>query len=287
MDLFVRIFGKNATTARRPKKEFMNTKQKTNWWIDLMLFTLFITTFFLDFSGVEYHQWLGMLVGGLALFHLFTHLSWVSAVSQRFCRGASDRSRLFYLLDAGMLSGIALMVATGLIISTWVNLTLDNYGAWLSLHILISIGTLLILVVKLGLHWRWVAGVGRKVWLQPAAEPNRVSARQPLKSGASRMGRGDFLRVMSVVGAASFLAFISATKSLATLEKTEPTLQTAQEVSADLGHNHSVAGSADSERFSDSSDCTAQCGKHCSYPGHCRRYVDRNNNQYCDLGECL
>jgi hypothetical protein len=33
--------------------------------------------------------------------------------------------------------------------------------------------------------------------------------------------------------------------------------------------------------------CRVQCSKRCSYPGKCRKYVDRNNNKKCDLGECL
>ena len=36
-----------------------------------------------------------------------------------------------------------------------------------------------------------------------------------------------------------------------------------------------------------SSNCVVLCPNGCSYPGRCRRYVDSNNNQRCDLGECL
>jgi FtsZ-interacting cell division protein ZipA len=33
--------------------------------------------------------------------------------------------------------------------------------------------------------------------------------------------------------------------------------------------------------------CTVRCNKGCSFPGRCRRYRDTNNNDRCDLGECL
>ena len=36
-----------------------------------------------------------------------------------------------------------------------------------------------------------------------------------------------------------------------------------------------------------STACTIRCNKGCSYPGHCRRYVDTNRNNRCDLGECM
>jgi hypothetical protein len=31
---------------------------------------------------------------------------------------------------------------------------------------------------------------------------------------------------------------------------------------------------------------TCRKGKHCSFPGDCRDYVDSNGNGLCDLGEC-
>ena len=44
----------------------MNTKQKTRWWVDAVLFAGFIATFFLDLTGVELHQWLGIFGAALA-----------------------------------------------------------------------------------------------------------------------------------------------------------------------------------------------------------------------------
>jgi hypothetical protein len=36
-----------------------------------------------------------------------------------------------------------------------------------------------------------------------------------------------------------------------------------------------------------SSGCVVRCERGCSYPGHCRRYTDSNQNGRCDLGECV
>jgi len=45
----------------------MKTKQKTYWWIDILLFTGFLLAFFLSFTGIELHQWIGVFGGLLAL----------------------------------------------------------------------------------------------------------------------------------------------------------------------------------------------------------------------------
>src|SRR5512136_2030970 len=75
---------------------FMKTKQKTRWRVDAVLFTGFIATFFLDLTGVELHQWIGVFGGALAVYHLLSHWDWASAVTQRFFGGTSGKARQYY-----------------------------------------------------------------------------------------------------------------------------------------------------------------------------------------------
>jgi hypothetical protein len=267
----------------------MNTKQKTNWWVDLILFAGFIVTFFLDLTGVELHQWIGIFAGALAAYHLLIHREWIAAVSQRFFTNTSNRSRMYYLLDAVLLAGFTLIVGTGLVISTWLNLALGNYQGWLTVHIVASISTLVALVVKLGLHWRWIARAAQNAVSQPVTVPSRPLAAQPVKAAPSSMSRREFLQVMSVVSVASFLALITASKGLA---------DTASTGSTDAGTNtttqtnqtaaNSTSSSSTTSSSSSNSICTLRCrkGKHCSFTGDCHSYTDTNNNNRCDLGEC-
>jgi len=98
--------------------------------------------FFLSFTGVELHQWIGVIGGLLALYHLLAHWEWVSTVSQRVFRKASAIVQLKFLVDVVMLSGFMLIIATGLVISSWLSINLTNYNGWLGIHILVSIATL-------------------------------------------------------------------------------------------------------------------------------------------------
>lgn len=300
---------------RKTNEVLMNTRRKTNWWIDLTVFAGFIAAFFLDQTGVIAHQWIGILSGLLAAYHLFLHLDWVKALSKRFYGKTSAQTQFYYALDALLLIGFTLIAATGLMISTWLNLSLSNYVGWLNLHITISIATLGALVLKLTFHWRWIVSTTRKIWSRPVKVPAPSAGLQPVKAGASSMGRREFLQVMGIAGTASFLALANASKSLAdTLAASEDTATTA-EVTAqtdptstastvDLSSSESVnttsttdtspsvssstESTADtSSSASSSSSCTVQCHKNCAYPGHCKRYVDTNNSDRCDLSECL
>jgi len=51
----------------------MNKDQNSKWLVDITLFTGFVLAFFLDLTGLELHQWVGVAAGGLATYHLITH----------------------------------------------------------------------------------------------------------------------------------------------------------------------------------------------------------------------
>jgi len=261
----------------------MNTKQKTNWWIDVVLFSGFITTFFLDLTGVGTHQWIGILSGSLAAYHLFIHRVWVGAVSRRFFTRTSGQARIYFALDVLLLLGFALIVVTGLGISTWLNLSLSNFTTWLNIHITISIAALVILLLKLTLHWRWLARAVRSIWPKPVV-PSTPNTAAPARVSLGRMGRREFLQVMGVVGAASLVAMVSASKSLGgTATSTEESSAAGNMVTQTTTNTVTTFSQSST---SSSNDCTISCQKGCSYPGHCHRYVDTNNNSRCDWGEC-
>jgi hypothetical protein len=262
----------------------MNTKQKTRWWVDAVLFIGFIATFFLDFTGVELHQLIGVFGGALAVYHLLSHWDWVSAVTQRFFGRTSGKARQYYVIDAVMLIGFVVIAGTGLVISTWLNLTLTHFTTWLTVHIAASIITLLVLVLKLTLHSRWIASAARGAFALQAPQPSRLAV-APVRAGSRPVSRREFLEVMGVAGAASLLALVQGADSLMSLSGGGA--QAASQASSGAASTSSQSASAITSSSSNAaSTCSVRCNRGCSYPGHCRKYVDSNNNNYCDLGEC-
>ena len=278
----------------------MKDKQKSRWWVDAVLFTGFILTFFLDLTGVELHEWIGVFVGALAAYHLLSHWDWVSAVTQRFFGKTSDQARQYYILDTILMLGLTAITASGLVISTWLNLALGNYTGWLNVHIIASIATLLALALKLALHSRWIVNTTRSALARQPAAPAHPAA-VPARAGAQPAGtrrlpasrsisRREFLGVMGLAGAASLLALFRGAEGLIDLSGGD-----SQSASTNTSQNGSGSASTSSQESasqsasgsaSTSSTCNVICNRGCAYPGHCRRYTDSNNNGYCDLGEC-
>jgi hypothetical protein len=294
------------TELSNDKDTFMKNNQTTKWIVDITLAVIFLLEFFLDLTGLGTHQWIGLAAGGLAAYHLFTHWSWVKRVSIRFFQKTSMRARWYYLIDAAILAGCGVIGVTGLAISTWLNMALNSYQAWTNVHIQASILTLVLTGIKVGLHWRWVTTIARRIFSRPTRpvplnssllRPAQVTL--PVQSG-NQINRRDFLKMMAIVGVASVFALRSAASGLS-----DANTSTASELSDVNTSTASVeaAGSDDtniqdtdnlqtdsrssSESSASSQACMIQCNRGCSYPGHCRRYQDTNGNNRCDLSECI
>lgn len=276
----------------------MRRLQQKRWILDFILFAGFLACFFMDFTGTALHQWIGVFACLLAGYHLISHWKWVQAVSANFFDRTSNQARRFYGLDAAMAAGFVTMTGTGLVISTWFNLHLANYELWHTFHVAASMGTLAVVVLKIGLHAGWIAAVGRKLIHKSA--PSMVSTLPGPVEASPAMARREFLRVMGVVGLASFFAIGSSIQSLTpNATAAETTAKTATGANADTPSNpmtilpseetassSSTRGRTFSEDNGSSSTCSVRCRKGCSYPGHCHRYVDSDGNGLCDQGEC-
>ncbi len=198
-----------------------------------------------------------------------------------------ERVRLHMLL----LAGCAAMIGTGLVISTWLNLSLANYAAWHTVHVVCAIVTLLTAVLKVCLHEGWIVSVGRRMFAPPPAQPRNVPQRgpdAPLRQPAVQsMNRRAFLRMMGVVGIASVLAFSQAVQSLGAASDTQPDSTTSVSSTTGLSND---SGAASVPSSSSTTACTARCNRGqsggCPFPGQCHNYQDSNGNGHCDLGEC-
>ena len=255
-------------------------KQKHHWLIDAALFIGFLAAFWLELTGVALHQWLGIAIGVGAGYHLFTHWAWVKAVTERFFKQTSMQARLYYVIDATVLIGLATIIVTGMVISTWFDLALTNYAAWRTLHVIASIGTLVAVVVKIGLHWRWIVSTARRTIFTTSS--GRSGQATPVPA-ANAVGRREFLRLMGGVSAVAVVAAGSALNALVQPASSTPTEGTSSSGTT----SQSKATQSTTSTQQSASNCAVQCQKRCSYPGHCRRYTDSNNNGRCDLGECV
>jgi len=126
-------------------------KNKLNWLVNAGLLFGFPLTFAIDSTGLSLHQWLGVLLAALAVLHMALHWGWCRAVTARLNRPLPWKTRGCWLLDAALLAGFAVILVTGLAISTWRDAVPVAYDLWLDWHIAASYGSLGLAVVKVAL----------------------------------------------------------------------------------------------------------------------------------------
>lgn len=278
-----------------------NAAQK-NWLIDAVLLLGFTLLCHLDLTGVAVHQVLGAAVGLLGAYHFVVHRSWVDSVTRRFLGRVSGRARLLYVVDLALMCGFGLIMATGLAISTWLRLPLAAYAVWRDAHVYATVGTAAALALKLVLHRRWIANVGRSfLWGQ---DGGIEAAREEVSISSPRR------RLLTLGGVAALAALFGIPKLVGSRESAAaeavPTAAAPASLAADapvanrrgrarggattpVGENASryEVPSGATDGADTGSSCTVQCSHRCSYPGDCRRYVDADGNGRCDLGECV
>jgi len=288
-------------------------KNTFKWLINLILFIGFILAFYLDLTGLSFHQWLGVSLAGFALVHLLQHGQWVKTVMQKFS-DLGGRTQLNLLVDAAVMFGLLLITLTGLILSTWLNLTLVNYDTWRILHIAFSVETLLAVLVKVGLHWKMIVvqikkSLRRQVPTKVLPVPVAVQINQPVPQSGSgkQVSRRDFLVMMgsaTLVSTLTIAHILHSEETVALAQTTSAAASTAAPTTTQAAAIEEAPTQAavveptsvtaqptaipqPTVQVVNDPACTVLCHRGCSFPGHCRRYTDSNGNNKCDLGECL
>ena len=182
-------------------------RQRTNLLVDVGLYVGLVLATLLDVTGVPVHEWLGAAVVVASGYHLLVHRRWVATVAARFLAQTSGQARRFFLVDAAVMLGFLSIGVTGLAVSTWLELPLASYPLWRDLHVYVSVATLGLVVLKVGLHWRWIVTIGRRAVAGLASSPAAPSTPITPRNGGTRLGRREFARLM--VGIAGTAAYAS------------------------------------------------------------------------------
>ncbi len=278
-------------------------------------------SFFPNLTGLNNHQILGTALGALAVYHGWAHRGWIASIARRPLTGF-NRGHVLWLLDGALALGFALIVGTGLLISTWLGLPADSLAGWTDVHVIGSITTLALVVIKVGLHWKWI--VQSLTPVRPRSVAATTTITRAAVTHATGPTRRDFLNLMGVVSVAALAAGASAitgrygqaqtvsadtnsvvadtastsagaapTGTTITTAATATTTTITTAAAATTVATSTPAATATAVATATTPDapvataCTVRCNRGCSYPGHCRRYSDSNGNGLCDLGECL
>ncbi|MBI9048038.1 MAG: DUF4405 domain-containing protein [Anaerolineaceae bacterium] len=300
----------------------MKNKQVFYWFLDLIILVLLVVEYKMDWTGLQWHELLGIAMFGLMLLHLSTHWRWVVSVTGKVLQSISNKACFCYVVDFLLLFLFSSIILTGLIISTLLNLTLNHYDFWRFLHVSVSYLTVVVMGLKIALHWKWIVNTTKRKILRLSTAPVTAGCTTQCNS-SDGINRRQFLEqtgifsgamIVSGVGYASWLSKVvfSGNEAQTVVGTIDTTIQDQQAIVVTetpfqpeqvQPTTASVVSEPDSAEIEQPlvmatqvptavptaapvvSNQSVRCPRGCSYPGHCRKYEDTNNNNRCDLSE--
>lgn len=113
-----------------------------------------------SFYGLPFHEWAGLAIGIFFILHKILNWTWIKKVTLGFIKRAPWRARLNYILDILLLTGLVLMILSGIAIARAIDFSWLHLGGsrmfWRIMHTSSSFLTLAFFGIHLGLHWNWV-----------------------------------------------------------------------------------------------------------------------------------
>jgi hypothetical protein len=144
---------------------------KITFWLDMTLLVSICALQTVRFTGLVFHEWLGLAVVGMVLAHLLLAWSWIASQSRRFFTSQSIRARINYLLNLSLFAAVTAVIYSGVLISeeaipalTRSKASPDMNWRWDSLHNQFSAVVLLLVGFHLAINWEWVLAAGQKIF---------------------------------------------------------------------------------------------------------------------------
>ncbi len=146
---------------------------RTNLFIDLGIFGVFLVAANPNLTGLPLHEWLGVALAGTLVMHLLLHWRWIVSVSLHFFRQLWHDSRLQYVVDLLLFISFTTVMMSGLMISRVVlpalGIAMTRNPAWVPLHSLSANATLALIAMHTALHWNWIVKTSKRYLVDPLA----------------------------------------------------------------------------------------------------------------------
>ncbi len=150
---------------------------KTNFWIDMTIFILFIIGFEPGLTGNGVHEWLNLFLALAALLHLLLHGDWLAHMTRRQLLPMSGTLRLKFWISVLLALSFVMIIMSGLMISRTLiagnGNVLPRHSVWHELHSGFSNFFLFLVAVHFALHWKWTVHAWNCIVSVPLRSRNR------------------------------------------------------------------------------------------------------------------
>ena len=127
-------------------------------------------------TGLSVHEWLSIALITPLLVHLIVNWEWAVRTVVSFANRVRNVSRVNLIVDSLLFFSTVTVMLSGLVVSRSIAGAFGIATApsiiWYALHSVSADATILLLLVHLGLHWRWVFRTAGRL-VSPRTAPQR------------------------------------------------------------------------------------------------------------------
>ena len=156
--------------------------------LDAGLFAVLLVAYYPSRTGLAVHEWLSLAITAPLLVHLVLNWDWVVKIVARFAYKLRSVSRLNFVVDVLLFVAAVSVVLSGLVVSRSIarafGIATNPSVIWYAVHSVSAEATLVLMLVHLGLHWRWIARVVGQVSARPGPIPQTVAPVMPATNAA-------------------------------------------------------------------------------------------------------
>jgi Na+/H+-dicarboxylate symporter len=134
--------------------------------LDLGMFVGLLAAFNPAWTGMALHEWLSVALIVPLLLHLIINWEWTVRVLNTFAERLFHASRLNLLVDVALFVSAVAVMLSGLVVSSVISgvfgVANGASALWVAVHSVSADAAVALLLLHLGLHWRWILNVSRK-----------------------------------------------------------------------------------------------------------------------------
>jgi hypothetical protein len=163
--------GTSSVVKTRESAKPAQWRLKTTFWLDVMLLVSVSALQTVRFTGLVFHEWLGLLIAAMVLVHMLFSWSWIASLSRRLFAAQSARTRINYVLNLSLFAASVAVIFSGILISqraipalTGMKAAPDMDWRWDYLHNLFSQFIVMLSGFHLAMNWDWVLAAAEKLF---------------------------------------------------------------------------------------------------------------------------
>lgn len=153
---------------------------KRNLILDTLLLLALLVVSVPNFSGKVIHEWLGVALLLVVVFHIFLHWDWIISVGKKYFSKLWHTSRLKFFVDILVFLSFISVSFSGLVISEnfmpALGLSFNTTSmVWRILHSLTADAAVMLIGLHFALNWKWVVNSIKSYVIAPLSKKKRLS----------------------------------------------------------------------------------------------------------------